>query len=113
MFKYKFFPTSETRKPKEAKKKKLCPKNQENMQVGDILEMLNASASEPSSDGPETTFSSSNTSTQDVALHIELENLREELQAMKLKENYQRQVYSVAALNDEVIRMETGLTKKR
>ena len=76
------------------------------MLVGDILEMLNASASEPSPDGPKTTSSSSNTSTQDVALQIELENLREELQAMKLKENYQRQVYSVAALNDEVICME-------
>ena len=31
---------------------------------------------------------------------------------MKLKENYQRQVYSVAALNDEVICMENGLTNK-
>ena len=92
--------------PKKPKKKKLSPKNQENMLVGDILEMINASASEPSPDGPKTTSSSSNTSTQDVALQIELENLREELQAMKLKENYQRQVYSVAALNDEVICME-------
>jgi len=39
--------------------------------------------------------------------------VREELKEMKLKKHYQREVYSVVPLRDEVIRTETGLPNKQ
>ena len=48
-----------------------------------------------------------------VLLQAELENVREELKEMKLKEHYQREMYSVMPLRDEVICMETGLPNKQ
>ena len=43
---------------------------------------------------------------------IEVENLRKEVKDLKIKGTYQREVYSVLSLKDEVICMETGLTNK-
>ena len=49
---------------------------------------------------------------QIVLLQAKLEDAREKLKEMKLNEHYQKEMYSVMPLRDEVICMETGLPNK-
>ncbi|XP_065056842.1 uncharacterized protein LOC135685039 [Rhopilema esculentum] len=103
----KFFPTTEVRKPKIAKKVKPAPENPSGlMLVSDIVEQYYASAASTSREN------NTETPTREVLLQIEVENLRKEVKDLKIKGTYQREVYSVLSLKDEVICMETGLTNK-
>ena len=78
--------------------------------VSDIIKQLNDSYS---LSGEASECETSNASMQNVLLEVELENLRKELQNRKSNEQYQRQIYSVMALRDEVICIETGLPNKQ
>ena len=77
------------------------------MMVSDIITQYNESCSASTSNAEAS--QEPKCDAQIVLLHAELENAREELKEMKLKEHYQREMYSVMPLRDEVICMETGL----
>lgn len=79
------------------------------MVVSDIISEYNDSCSASTS----SVEARQQITTSNVLLQAELENLREEMKDMKSKEQYQREVYSVMALRDEVICMETGLPNKQ
>ncbi|XP_065054423.1 52 kDa repressor of the inhibitor of the protein kinase-like [Rhopilema esculentum] len=92
----KFFPTTEVRKPKIAKKVKPATENPSGlMLVSDIVEQYYASAASTSREN------NTETPTQEVLLQIEVENLRKEVKDLKIKGTYQREVYSVLSLKDE------------
>ena len=55
----------------------------------------------------------SNVSTRNVFLWVENENFQKDLEKWKLIEQYQRGIYSVMGLKDEVFCMETGLPDKQ
>ena len=106
----KLFPNSQTRTPKRAKTKKSTSEDNEDlMVVSDIISQYNDSCSASTS----SVETRQQVTTSNVLLQAELENLREEMKDMKSKEQYQREVYSVMALRDEVICMETGLPNKQ
>ena len=108
----KLFPNSQTRTPKRAKTKKSTSEdNKDLMVVSDIIGQYNdsCSTSTPSAEARQQVKCDA----QNVLLRAELENLREEMKDMKSKEQYQREVYSVMALIDDVICMETGLPNKQ
>ena len=81
------------------------------MMVSGITNQYNESCSASTSNAEAT--QESKCDAQIVLLQAELENVREELKEMKLKEHYQREMYSVMPLRDEVICMETGLPNKQ
>ena len=98
----KLFPNNEKRSPKRTKTKKSTLEDDKGlMMVSDIISQYNESCSSPNCDP------------QIVLLQAVLENVSEELKEMKLKEHYQREMYSVMPLRDEVICMETGLPNKQ
>lgn len=106
----KLFPNSQTCTPKRAKMKKSTSEDNEDlMVVSDIISQYNDSCSASTS----SVEARQQITTSNVLLQAELENLREEMKDMKSKEQYQRKVYSVMALRDEVICMETGLPNKQ
>lgn len=80
------------------------------MLVSDIMKQLNDSCS---LSGEASKCETSNASVQNVLLEVEVENLRKELEDRKSNKQYQREIYSVMALRDEVICMETGLPNKQ
>ena len=81
------------------------------MLVSDIISQYNDSCSASTSNA-EASQEEPKCDAQIVLLQAELENVREELKELKLKEHYQREIYSVMPLRDEVICMETGLPNK-
>ena len=92
-------------------KKSTSEDNKDFMVVSDIISQYNDSFSASSSSveaRQQVTYDAEN-----VLLQAELENLREEMKDMKSREQYQKEVYSVMALRDEVICMETGLPNKQ
>ena len=98
----KLFLNNEKRTPKRTKTKKSTLEDDKGLMiVSDIISLYNESCSSPKCDA------------QIVLLQALLENVREELKEMKLKEHYQREMYSVMPLRDEVICMETGLPNKQ
>ena len=102
----KLFPNNETRTPKRAKTKKSTLEDDKGlMLVSDIISKYNDSCSTSTSNA-EASQEEPKCDAQIVLLQAELENVREELKEMKLKEHYQREMYSVMPLRDEVICME-------
>ena len=108
----KLFPNNETRTPKRTKTKKSTLEDDKGlMMVSDIISQYNESCSASTSNAEAS--QEPKCDAQIVLLLAELENVREELKEMKLKEYYQREMYSVMPLRDEVICMETGLPNKQ
>ena len=108
----KLFPNNEKRSPKRTKTKKSTLEDDKGlMMVSDIISQYNESCSASTSNAEAS--QESKCDAQIVLLQAELENLREELKEMKLKEHYQREMYLVMPLRDEVICMETGLPNKQ
>ena len=110
----KFFATSETRVPKATPKKKktISPDNDGLVVVSEFVENYvcpDASLAASNDRSPQIrTISAEN-----AILKSELDQLREDLTKLRMKEHYQRERYSVMALKDEVICMETGLPNKK
>ena len=52
------------------------------------------------------------TEVENIILKFELQNKTRELENLKDKDNTKQPLYSASTLNDEVIRMETGLPNK-
>lgn len=111
----KLFPNSVTRTPKVTKKKKSLSGDGENlMLVSDIVHQYNLSCSASTSTSTgQTTSNLNNVAAENAILQAELEKSREELKNLRLKEKYCRETYSVMALKDEVVCMETGLPNKQ
>ena len=82
------------------------------MLVSDIISQYNDSCSASTSNA-EASQEEPKCDAQIVLLQAELENVREELKEMKLKEHYQREMYSVMPLRDEVINMYGNRSSKQ
>ena len=105
------FPNSETRKPKQSKTKKSTSEcNDGVMVVSDILTQYKESCA---ASNEAASCDTSNVSTRNVFLEVENEKVQKDLEKRKLLEQYQRGIYSVMGVKDEVLCMETGLPDKQ